>query len=122
LPSPYPEQTLVTPLPTHFSVSVVGQSFVKGYPSHFLEMLEHSQDHPWIAVLHRDPNNKFDKNAIEVHVFPIPGKVGFIPAKLAVRLAPLLDQGQLWGIYQMKVTTNKVHPKYGLLIYIKKDA
>jgi hypothetical protein len=55
------------------------------------------------GVLIRDPRNPFDVNAIEVHVPMLECRVGFLPMRLAQRVAPQLDTGerfivQVWAV------------------------
>lgn len=48
---------------------------------------------PLPVVLIRRPENKFDSNAIEVHVPIIGQMIGHLPASMAVTMAPLMDSG-----------------------------
>lgn len=44
------------------------------------------------AQLIRQPDNRFDPNAIEVVI--LDQQIGYVPKRLAARLAPMLDSGQ----------------------------
>jgi len=79
-------------------VDVVGVSFVSTYPDnlHRLGRLVAEADafgEPLVAVLKRNPANKFDTNAVEVHVPALGslGMVGHVSKETAARLAPLMD-------------------------------
>ena len=59
-------------------------------------------------VLEREPDNKFDGNAIKVKLLVKHGtdklNLGYVPAKYAVDLAPMLDAGQKFDIrFQAKI-------------------
>lgn len=49
--------------------------------------------------LEREPNNEYDKNAIKVNVYfgsiedTIPVQLGYLPADLAKKVAPIMDKG-----------------------------
>lgn len=82
---------------------VVGVTFAHGYPHNLLrlqELIDWQADQPGAeplsVVLRRNPENPYDKNAIEVHV-PALGDHGFIghfKREHAGVLAALLDSGQ----------------------------
>lgn len=86
-----------------FAAKVVGVSFVPGYPDNLHELSTVSDNarlegEPLTAVLRRNPANKFDPNAVEVHV-PALGDNGFIghlTRPIAARLAPDMDAGGRW--------------------------
>lgn len=46
-----------------------------------------------VLTLTRDPENKFDRNAIKVWSGPL--WVGFLPAAVAARIAPSMDIGHI---------------------------
>lgn len=52
-------------------------------------------DHPETiaVVLLRNPGNKFDANAIEVHVPLLEGMLGHLPKEVAAKVAPFMDSG-----------------------------
>ncbi|MEO8267358.1 MAG: HIRAN domain-containing protein [Ilumatobacteraceae bacterium] len=63
----------------------------------------------WLAaVLRRDPNNEYDRNAIEVHVPGGSGHCGFVPSQLARILAPILDSGTIISAHAVEV---RIHPE-----------
>jgi hypothetical protein len=80
----------------------VGVSFQPGYPDSLYRLQEaqerrtRASREPLAAILVRNPYNEFDSNAIEVHAPSDIGMVGHLPAALAERLAPLLDEGEVW--------------------------
>ncbi|HUW00758.1 MAG TPA: HIRAN domain-containing protein [Acidimicrobiales bacterium] len=107
---------------------VVGLTFVPGYPDNLYRLQEvaaeryltgpsasfgdHDAPEPLPVVLIRDPDNKYDANAIEVHVPALGrhGMIGHVPAKdpaIASKLAPLLDKGEVW---KAGMTAVLVHP------------
>lgn len=67
-------------------VSIVGSSFYKG-ASDWIPKLKAGQ----AVVLKREPDNKYDKNAIAVYIFK--QQLGHIPRGLAAEIAPLMDAG-----------------------------
>lgn len=86
-----------------FSAKVVGVSFQPGYPDnlHQLNALanEGQGNEPATVVLKRNPANKFDANAIEVHVPALgdgPGFIGHLTRPIAARMAPGMDAGEQW--------------------------
>jgi hypothetical protein len=52
-------------------------------------------DHPETiaVVILRNPDNKFDSNACEVHVPLLEGMLGHLPKEVAASLAPFMDGG-----------------------------
>lgn len=63
-------------------------------------------DHPetLAVVIIRNPANKFDANACEVHVPALDAMIGHLPKDIAARVAPLVDGGgrvsaELTGIF-----------------------
>ena len=83
-----------------FTVKVVGLTFVDAYPRNLLSLHEAYHhvtpgDEGVGCVLKRRPDNTHDANAVEVHV-PSLGDLGFVghlPAGVAARVAPALDDG-----------------------------
>lgn len=67
-------------------VSIVGSSFCPGASS-WLPRLKAGQQ----LRLAREPTNKYDPNAISIHVFA--QRLGYVPRGLAVELAPIMDAG-----------------------------
>jgi hypothetical protein len=66
--------------------SIVGSSFHPG-SSAWLPRLKAGQQ----LRLAREPTNKYDPNAISVHVFQ--QCLGYVPRGLAAELAPIMDAG-----------------------------
>ena len=81
-----------------FTTRVVGLSFVNDYPRNVWEIEDRFQGAQACppAELLRRPDNPHDSNAIEVHV-PALGegrtKIGHLPADVAARMAPAMDDG-----------------------------
>ena len=73
-------------------------------------------------VLEREPDNKFDPNAIKVKLLVKKGTValnlGYVPAKYAVDLAPMIDTGQKFDVkFQAKIVDD-TGITHGLIIKI----
>jgi hypothetical protein len=107
-----------------FHVKVVGVSFVPAYPGnlwmvHDMMSQEGSHAEPIKVVLIRNPQNKFDANAIEVHVPSLgeDGMVGHLMAPLAARIAPEMDSGVEWAgsVQAILVTPGQEHQP-GMLV------
>jgi hypothetical protein len=111
------ERVGITTLPAkHFNVKVVGVTFVPSYPANFLRLEEyqreeHHGEEPIPALLRRNPANAYDSNAIEVHIPALgdSGMIGHIPAPLASRLAPEIDDGVEWSAHIERVV---IHPDH----------
>lgn len=67
-------------------VSIVGSSFYAGAGNWLMKLRAGTQ-----LRLQRDPNNKYDANAISVHIFQ--QCLGHVPRSLAAELAPKMDAG-----------------------------
>lgn len=115
-------------LPTHFDCTVVGVTFVPGYPDNLLELSklqffhEHAEEYP-VAVLRRNPENLYDANAIEVHVPALgdAGMIGHLPAAVAAKLAPLIDAGERWQAWFTSVRIASEHEdRPGATVTIRK--
>ena len=104
---------------------VAGESHRDGYPGNLLRLAEVLHDMQargeyLAAVLQRDPSNRFDANAIEVHVVGDAGHVGFVPAKLATILAPILDSGTVLSAHACEVRIHHESPhKPGLTVTLR---
>ena len=107
-----------TPTPTTARTKVlrvVGVTFAPGYPEN-LHRLHTLTQQTWQAresvavVLRRNPANKHDTNAIEVHVPALGDMVGHVPADLAARLAPLLDDGVRFHVEIWSVAVDPANP------------
>lgn len=106
----------VGPLANTFSSKVVGVTFVAGYPDNLLELERLSLDsallgdEPLAALIVRNPQNRFDGNACEVHVPALgdDGMIGHLPRAVAARLAPQIDAGETWQaeVYVVRVDPN----------------
>ena len=114
----------MTPLGSPFSVKVRGITFTGHHPQN-LYMLDYLYKEraaqggtafdvlaePIPAVLIRNPDNEYDTNAIEVHVPALAERamIGHLPAGVAERLAPELDEGVQW---LAGVETVLIHPDH----------
>lgn len=67
-------------------IPVVGLTFVSEYPGNILALSENA-----CVDLVRNPDNKYDSNAIEVRMNT--KMLGHIPKETAARIAPELDRG-----------------------------
>lgn len=93
---------------------VVGLTFVEGYPGNILS-LRNKENLPVYLV--RNPDNPYDKNAIEVRLGDI--MLGHLAKEVAARLAPELDKGaEFWAtIYQVRVSPeNPNNPGLDILV------
>jgi len=92
-------------------VPVVGVTFAAGYPKNLLRLAglvdDITREGPVVVALVRNPTNKHDTNAVEVHV-PALGwqtMIGHVSRDNAARLAPLMDAGTDFDacIYQCRI-------------------
>lgn len=103
---------------------VAGVTFAPGYPANLHRLHPITQDawsrgEPVACVLRRNPQNQYDANAIEIHVPALGTMVGHVPADLAARLAPLLDQGARFHAEVWSVAIDPEHPdRPGLTVSI----
>jgi len=105
---------------------VVGLTFIDAYPTNVqsLELLvteaqvdalgwsSDAVDRPVDVVLIRNPENEFDRNAIEVHI-PLLGRrsmIGHVPRLLAEKLSPSLDRGDVWESRVLSVLVSDENP------------
>ena len=99
-------------------IPVVGVSFVEGYPSHIYKLASMSRQQGDIFVsLVRNPENPYDKNAIEVRFGE--QMLGHLPKEVAARLAPALDKGEqfLASVYQIRISSeNPNNPGLDILV------
>ena len=94
---------------------VVGVSFVPGYPNNILALLDINKGVPIELV--RNPENPYDKNAIEVRLNGV--MLGHLAKEVAARLAPELDNGaEYWAtLYQVRVSPeNPNNPGLDILV------
>lgn len=100
-------------------IRVVGLTFIPGYPANILQLqsLVGSSSSDTFVNLVRNPGNKYDKNAIEVHHQG--AMLGHLPKEVAARVAPLIDQGYRYvsTIWQVRVSMdNPNNPGLDILI------
>lgn len=91
---------------------VVGLSFIPGYP----ENIHRLNDGDYVLLI-RNPHNKYDSNAIEVHT--LDGMLGHIPKEVAAKLAPRIDDGAQFkaNVYQVRVSPeNPNNPGLDILL------
>ena len=112
---------MTEPLVSPFSAKVVGVTFTSGYPENLQAldvMLRSVERHPSSlgegapAIIVRNPDNTFDANACEVHIPALGSEwamIGHLPAPVAARLAPELDDGGRWQGHVVEVL---IHPDH----------
>lgn len=112
-------------------VSVVGVSFVDGYPETLLVLSNDIRD--WEngvngrppVELRRNPLNPYDSNAVEVRRSNNDTMLGHLPKDLAARVAPSLDRGEMWEA-EIDYDSVQIHPDHpdrpGLTINIRRIA
>jgi hypothetical protein len=96
-----------------FKVKVVGVTHLPGYPDNLFVLDQISNEgasEPIPAILERDAEHEKDPFAIEVHV-PALGeldRIGYLPAKVSARLAPLIDAGEAWkaSVTEVRIDSN----------------
>lgn len=94
---------------------VVGLSFIPDYPSNILALRDSAKGAP--VQLVRNPDNPYDKNAIEVRLNGT--MLGHLAKEVAARLAPEMDNGAEWWatIYQVRVSPeNPNNPGLDILV------
>lgn len=100
---------------------LAGVSFVDSYPQNLLALVGRLQDAPLPLEIVRDPNNKFDPNAISIRLDG--AHLGFIPKDLAAQIAPLIDAGGLFSADAMYVAVSDENPdRPGIEIELTKEA
>ena len=96
----YPPSDKAT-LPSTMSTKIVGLSFLPNgtYPGilHTLAAVVESGQRPLLKLV-RDPENQFDANAVAVRSAKKGTHLGHLPAALAARIAPEMDDGVFWLI------------------------
>jgi hypothetical protein len=110
-------------LPPVVTCALVGLSFVPGYPLNVRAAERLLSKRYWACpddpepvscILHRNPGNEYDTNAIEVHAVEVPGAdhgmLGHLPRAVAKRLAPDLDSGVEWSAVVSGVRTHPANP------------
>lgn len=111
-------------LDSRLDFDVAGESFRDDYPANLLrlaEILSESDGREWPSVLlRRDASNRYDANAIEVHVVGGIGHVGFVPKELARVLAPEIDRGLEVVCVGVEVRMHEDHPdRPGLSVCVR---
>lgn len=69
-----------------------------------------------MLLLDREPNNRYDYNAIAVVTAAYEEKIGYINSELASRLAPLMDRGHFIDCYVADITGGAPGESYGVNI------
>lgn len=126
------------PMPSSFEVKIVGVSFLPKFPDNLYKLEEIAAENilndpfedfgsememkPIPALLVRNPQNKFDENAIECHVpclGPELAMIGHLPAGVAERLAPDMDTGDGFSAEVKRVLIHPDHPENpGILLQV----
>lgn len=109
---PFPHVPL-PPFPRQFRVKAVGVTFSDDYPENLTRLapaVERAANEGKLlgARLVRDPENPHDANAIRV-VVPEVGHIGHIPRDLAAKLAPRLDEAEMW---RCQISAVLIHPDH----------
>ena len=99
---------------------VAGVSFIDGYPDNLHRLAPMAEQATALgeslpAILRRNPANRYDTNAIEVHVPALAGgayraMVGYLPAAASAALAPVMDRGERLGCEIVGVAVDPAHP------------
>lgn len=114
------EAALIKNDPGTYRGTVVGVSFVPGYPQN-LQALKKTVDvnGPLGAVIKRAPENQYDSNACEVWV---DGQIfiGHLSRDLAAEIAPKLDSGSVAAMWITSIGyANNDQSKPGAGFYLK---
>ena len=98
---------------------VAGVSFADHYPENLQRLAPMAAQAttagvPLPAILRRNPANRYDANAIEVHVPALAGSkfsamVGHLPAVASAHLAPVMDRGERLGCEVVGVAIDPDH-------------
>jgi hypothetical protein len=88
-----------------------------GSRQHYIKKYARNSQKWWLI---REPDNKFDPNAIRVCVSKWKADVGYIPKKLAQELAPVIDAGVdlKVGFHLKLFNENDLSKPMGLMIKI----
>lgn len=97
-------------LPAKFSTKITGPSYLPNYPGVYLTLgdVVESGRTP-LLMLVRDPDNPYDSNAVAVRSAHRGTHLGHLPAALAARIAPEMDNGTFWLVESYQVL---VQPGY----------
>jgi len=107
-----------------FEVAVVGVTF-EGRQDIISELCVAQEAENGIALtgrLIREPQNRFDSNAVAVEV---EGKqIGYIPKALAAKLAPRIDAGKLIDVIGVRIIRGEKEGQvvYGVRIDVEMEA
>ncbi len=104
-------------LSSSLHTKVVGVTFDNDDGTNRQDILEKIKTGDKTISLKRDPNNAYDKNAIEVHSNY--GIVGFINADLAANLAGQMDSGKIVKAAVEEITGGQGGCYYGCNILIE---
>lgn len=101
---------------TMLRTKVTGVTFSRrqGFIAYVAKNIQNS-----FVTLRRDPNNAYDKNAIQVIAVVKNGKtvqLGFVPEKLARTLAPAMDQGLRPWVINFRINRGGPKRTYGVTI------
>jgi len=110
-----------------FETPVSGVTFRPGYPKNLwdiagamVEVFGKDPKPTLVAWLVREPDNKHDPNAIKVFVGG--EHVGYIPAREAGGLAPLMDAGERWNGLVDRLVVSPDNPEQpGLRVKVTRD-
>ena len=94
---------ITTPNPTEMKAPIVGSRFYEGA---LFRVNNFVSEHP--LTLLREPNNKYDPNAIRVHDSMDDLMLGHVPAPVAAVLAPKIDGGETWTAEIAEVPPNMI--------------
>ena len=104
------------PAEVELHTRVVGVSYVDGYPMETIypirdamaerEGFARAESIP--AVIIRNPDNRFDRNACEVHVPMVDRMIGHLPKDMAARVVAYIANG--YSIGPCEVTSVRIHP------------
>jgi len=99
-----------------FAVRVVGCSFAPGYPGALYRAARRREQ----LVVVREPHNAADPHAVAVRTAG--GEpVGYLPAAVASRVAPGMDDGEQWVVARWRLATVAAAPGHpGVLLALER--
>jgi len=107
-------------LPQQFVTRVVGVTFSNGYPNNVYSLAEDVALSRASCQLVREPDNKYDSNAICVSINGSP--IGHIPRVIAISLAQKIDSGETWlASVDSIIVSPENHEKPGVRISVWKE-
>lgn len=95
-------------LPRRCSFRLVGVTFADAYPLTIHRVTEALANGPVHAHLERVTDNPHDPNAVAVHCDEAGGRIGWVPAAFATRLAAAIDNG---SVFDAEIVELAIHPK-----------